>query len=136
MPMRLVAVPGCAIMSMPIPLWRVRWPLSMPIITPVMERIMMTSMATAKTLMRERRGRWTRLPTTSLFIPLPVYGRVAGSGAGRAEGFAEELAPATYGTGALYALDSRALANDGGFGSFEEGAEQRHEIGGGEGSYN
>ncbi len=38
-----------------------------------MERIMMTSMAMARQLMSERRGRWTRLPTTSLFILVPVY---------------------------------------------------------------
>src|ERR1700755_1223160 len=36
--------------------------------TPVMERIMMTSMATARTLMATRIGRWNRLPRTSLFI--------------------------------------------------------------------
>ena len=50
-------------------------PLSMPSMMAAMERIMMTSIATAKTLMRERRGRWTRLPSTSLFMLLTVYGR-------------------------------------------------------------
>jgi hypothetical protein len=28
----------------------------------------------AKTLMSERRGRWTRLPATSLFMLITVYG--------------------------------------------------------------
>ena len=49
-------------------------PLSLPIRMAVMDRIMMTSMAMARQLMRERRGRWTRLPTTSLFMLYPVYG--------------------------------------------------------------
>src|SRR5271170_2923603 len=74
MPMRLLAVLGRTNMSMPMPFWRVLKPLSLPIRMAVMERIMMTSMAMARQLMSERRGRWTRLPTTSLFIPLPVYG--------------------------------------------------------------
>ena len=77
MPMRLVAAPGWVIMSMPMPLWFVAEPLSMPSMMAAMERIMMTSIATAKTLMRERRGRWTRLPTTSLFMLLTVYGNRA-----------------------------------------------------------
>ncbi len=75
------AAPGWTIMSMPMPLVRVRWPLSMPSMMAAMERIMMTSMATAKALMSERRGRWTRLPTTSLFMLLPVYGRALWRGA-------------------------------------------------------
>src|ERR1700722_14968631 len=74
MPMRLLAVLGRTNMSMPMPFWRVLNPLSLPIRMAVMERIMMTSMAMAKTLIRERRGRWTRLPATSLFMLVPVYG--------------------------------------------------------------
>jgi hypothetical protein len=31
-------------------------------------------MAMATQLMSERRGRWTRLPTTNLFMLIPVYG--------------------------------------------------------------
>jgi hypothetical protein len=34
-----------------------------------MDRIMITSMATARTLMIERTGRWSRLAKISLFIP-------------------------------------------------------------------
>src|ERR1700729_4302666 len=74
MPMRLLAELGRTNMSMPMPFWRVLKPSSLPIRMAVMERIMMTSMAMARQLMRERRGRWTRLPTTSLFMLYPVYG--------------------------------------------------------------
>src|ERR1700733_601324 len=78
MPMRLVTAPGWVIISMPMPVVRVRWPLSMPSMMAEMERIMTTSMATAKALMRERRGRWTRFPTTSLFISVNSVGDEGG----------------------------------------------------------
>src|ERR1700677_4099485 len=80
MPMRLLAVLGRTNMSMPMPFWRVLNPLSLPMRIAVMERIMMTSMAMARQLMSERRGRWTRLPTTNLFILVPVYGNRLGEG--------------------------------------------------------
>ena len=54
--------------SAPMPVLLARLPLTWPMKTPVMERIMMTSMATASTLMATRIGRCTRLPSTSLFI--------------------------------------------------------------------
>src|ERR1700722_12394472 len=73
-PIRLLAVLGRTSISIPMPFWRVLKPLSLPIRMAVMERIMMTSMAMARQLMSERRGRWTRLPTTSLFIQVLVYG--------------------------------------------------------------
>src|SRR5277367_884482 len=73
-PMKLLMVLGRTNMSMPMPFWRVLKPSSLPIKMAVMDRIMMTSMAMARQLMRERRGRWTRLPTTSLFMLYPVYG--------------------------------------------------------------
>src|ERR1700679_1649259 len=60
---------------MPMQLVRSLKPLSLPIRMAVMERIMITSMAMARQLMSERRGRWTRLPMTNLFIELPVYGK-------------------------------------------------------------
>src|ERR1700721_4031800 len=74
MAMKLLVLLGRTNMSMPMPLVRSLKPLSLPIRMAVMERIMMTSMAMARQLMSERRGRWTRLPTTSLFIQIPVYG--------------------------------------------------------------
>src|SRR3981081_1766546 len=77
MPMKLLVVLGRTNMSMPMPLVRSLKPLSLPIKIAVMERIMMTSMAMARQLMSERRGRWTRLPTTNLFMLLPVYGNGA-----------------------------------------------------------
>src|SRR5882757_7332268 len=78
MPMKLLVVLGRTNMSMPMPLVRSLKPLSLPIRMAVMERIMMTSMAMARQLMRERRGRWTRLPTTNLFMLVPVYGNGRG----------------------------------------------------------
>src|SRR6202521_1201827 len=74
MPMKLLVELGRTNMCMPIPFWRVLKPSSLPIKRAEIERIMMTSMAIAKTLMRERRGRWTRLPITSLFMLFLVYG--------------------------------------------------------------
>src|SRR3984957_15228531 len=74
MPMRLLAELGRTNMSMPMPFWRVLKPSSLPIRMAVMERIMMTSMAMARQLMSERRGRWTRLPATNLLMLLTVYG--------------------------------------------------------------
>src|SRR5467141_1081835 len=84
MPTKLLVVLGRTNMSMPMPLVRSLKPLSLPIRMAVMERIMMTSMAIARQLMRERRGRWTRLPTTNLFMQVLVYGnggesRIAGA---------------------------------------------------------
>src|SRR5215467_7578944 len=81
MPMKLLVVLGRTNMSMPMPLVRSLKPLSLPIRMAVMERIMMTSIAMARQLMSERRGRWTRLPITNLFMLLPVYGNGLGSGA-------------------------------------------------------
>src|SRR5882757_1480664 len=78
MPMKLLVVLGRTNMSMPMPLVRSLKPLSLPSRMAVMERIMMTSMAMARQLMTERRGRWTRLPTTNLFMLLPVYGNGRG----------------------------------------------------------
>src|SRR5437899_1697470 len=75
MPMKLLVVLGRTNMSMPMPLVRSLNPLSLPIRMAVMERIMMTSMAMATQLMRERRGRWTRLPRTNLFMQVLVYGK-------------------------------------------------------------
>src|SRR5580692_1805684 len=83
MPMKLLVVLGRTNMSMPMPLVRSLKPLSLPIRMAVMDRIMMTSMAMARQLMSERRGRWTRLPTTSLFMLYPVYGTRAESMARR-----------------------------------------------------
>src|SRR6266700_5749146 len=80
MPMKLLVVLGRTNMSMPMPLVRSLKPLSLPISIVVMERIMMTSIAMARQLMRERRGRWTRLPTTNLFMLLLVYGTGRRSG--------------------------------------------------------
>src|SRR5215469_8443446 len=74
MPMKLLVLLGRTNMSMPIPFVRSLKPLSLPIRIAVMERIIITSMAMARQLMSDRRGRWTRLPTTNLFMLLPVYG--------------------------------------------------------------
>ncbi len=74
------------IRSAPMPLVRCLWSFSMPMKMPTMERIMTTSMATARMLMMERRGRWSRLAKMSLFMP--VYRvqetgyRVQGAGSG------------------------------------------------------
>src|ERR1700744_4693162 len=73
MPMRLLAELGRTNMSIPMPFCRVLKPLSLPMRMAVMERIMMTSIAMARQLMSERRGRWTRLPATNLFILITVY---------------------------------------------------------------
>src|ERR1700742_4442571 len=81
MPMRLLAVLGRTSMSMPMPFWRVLKPLSLPIRMAVMERIMMTSMAMARQLMMEGKGRWTRLPATNLFT-ITVYGSQVGKAYG------------------------------------------------------
>src|SRR5258708_34008242 len=78
-PTKLLVVLGRTNMSMPMALVRSLKPLSLPIRMAVMERIMMTSMAMARQLMRERRGRWTRLPTTNLFMQVLVYGSGAES---------------------------------------------------------
>src|SRR6202000_673748 len=77
---RLLAELGRTNMSMPMPFWRVLKPLSLPMRIAGMERVMMTSMAMARQLMSERRGRWTRLPATNLFILVPVYGNGLGEG--------------------------------------------------------
>src|SRR5258705_13868919 len=76
MPMKLLVVLGRTNMSMPMPLVRALKPLSLPIRMAGMEGIMMTSMAIARQLMSERRGRWTRLPTTNLFMLRPDDGNV------------------------------------------------------------
>ena len=68
MPLMLLAALPRIIRSAPTPLLRALVSLRMPMKMPTMERIMMTSMATATTLMRERRGRCTRLAKISLFI--------------------------------------------------------------------
>lgn len=76
-PRKLFVVLGRTIMSIPMPFWRALKPLILPSRIAVIERIMITSIAIANALMRERRGRWTRLPRTSLFILIPVYGSAA-----------------------------------------------------------
>src|ERR1700722_7551533 len=76
-PTKLLIVLGRMKISLPMPSWRSLKPLSLPIRMAVMERIMMTSIAIARQLMSERNGRWTRLPTTNLFIHLLVYGSEA-----------------------------------------------------------
>ncbi len=68
---------GRTIMSIPIPFWRALNPLILPSRIAVIERIIMTSIAIASALIKERRGRWTRLPRTSLFILIPVYGSIS-----------------------------------------------------------
>src|ERR1700738_622097 len=138
MPMRLLAVLGRTSMSMPMPFWRVLKPLSLPIRMAVMERIMMTSMAMARQLMSERRGRWTRLPMTNLFMLVPVYGNgevrnglagckicsagEAGLGFGRCgRGGREQPAGNGANRGAMTKRDA--------FGADEEGSNDRHDIG-------
>src|SRR6266699_1215152 len=136
MPMKLLVVLGRTNMSMPMPLVRSLKPLSLPMRMAVMERIMMTSMAMARQLMRERRGRWTRLPTTNLFMLLLVYGngteiryrglrsqdqrqRAGLSGLRRCG----REQPAGNGT------DRRAAANRNAFGADEESSHDGHDIG-------
>src|ERR1700722_5214910 len=46
----------------------------MPMKMPTMDKIMMTSMATANTLMTERMGRWSKLAKMSLFMVEPGTG--------------------------------------------------------------
>src|ERR1700729_626623 len=132
MPMRLLAELGRTNMSMPMPFWRVLKPLSLPIRMAVMERIMMTSMAMARQLMSERRGRWTRLPTTSLFIQVLVYGngresRIARSDQKNAAG----LGLRGYGRGQPVGNTANrgAAANCDAFRADEEGTNDGHEIG-------
>src|SRR5579875_2144992 len=67
-PLKLLELGGRTMMSAPIPLVCVAAPCTWPIITATMDRIMITSMATARTLMAERTGRYRMLPRTSLFI--------------------------------------------------------------------
>ena len=56
-PFMMLALEGRIIRSAPMPLVRCFWSFSMPMKMPTMDRIMMTSMATASTLMMERTGR-------------------------------------------------------------------------------
>src|ERR1022692_1331389 len=67
-PLRNVAFPGRTVRSAPMPLFIRFCPVSCPIMMAMMVNIITTSMATAKTLMRERSGRWSRLARISLFI--------------------------------------------------------------------
>src|SRR2546421_647477 len=55
-------------MSYPVPEFWSRLPFRMPYMIPTIERIMITSIATASALITERRGRYTRFPKTSLFM--------------------------------------------------------------------
>ena len=50
------------------PLVRCFWSFSMPMKMATIDRIMITSMATASTLIIERIGRWSRLAKMSLFM--------------------------------------------------------------------
>ncbi len=67
-PLMRLAPEGSMTRSAPMPLVRWRLSLTMPMKMATMDRIMMTSMATASTLMMERRGRCSRLAKMSLFI--------------------------------------------------------------------
>ena len=67
-PLNMLALEGNSIRSAPMPLVRCFWSFSMPIKMPTMDRIMMTSMATASTLMTERMGRRSKLAKMSLFM--------------------------------------------------------------------
>src|ERR1700735_5508176 len=132
MPMRLLAVLGRTSISMPMPFCRVLKPLSLPIRMAVMERIMMTSMAMARQLMSERRGRWTRLPTTSLFIQVLVYGNGTESRIARSDQ-KNEAGLGLRGYGRVQpvgnAANRSAAANGDAFGTDEEGPNDGHEIG-------
>src|SRR5580704_18832067 len=59
---------GITITSAPIPAWRARVSLSMPIERPTISRISVTSSAIATTLISDRIGRCTRFATIILFI--------------------------------------------------------------------
>src|ERR1700678_1228282 len=129
MPMKLLVVLGRTNMSMPMPLVRSLKPFSLPIRMAVMERIMMTSMAMARQLMSERSGRWTRLPTTSLFIQVVVYGngrenRIAGSDQKNAAGLGLRGYGRVQPVG--NAANRRAAANCDAFGTDEEGPNDGH----------
>ena len=50
------------------PLVWVRLPWIMPTMMPTIDRIMVTSMATARMLIDDLKGRWSRLPMTNLFM--------------------------------------------------------------------
>ncbi len=67
-PLNKLAFEGSSIRSAPMPLVRRSWSFSMPVKMPTIDRIIMTSMATASTLMTERKGRCSRLAKISLFI--------------------------------------------------------------------
>src|ERR1035437_2723166 len=68
-PLMNLVLEGRTTRSAPIPLVRCLVSFNMPMKMPTMDRIMTTSMATASTLMMERRGRCNRLAKMSLFIP-------------------------------------------------------------------
>src|SRR5271166_2607846 len=80
-----LALGGRTMMSAPMPpVWRlalVTW----PTIIATIERIITTSMATATTLIRVRKGRYRRFPRTSLFMD-GVYRGVAEWDRGNGEG--------------------------------------------------
>lgn len=67
-PLNMLAFDGNSIRSAPIPLVRCFWLSSMPIKTAAIDKIMITSIATANTLMMERMGRRIRLAKMSLFM--------------------------------------------------------------------
>src|ERR1035438_37936 len=67
-PTMMLEFGGRNIRSAPMPFWRCLVSFNMPMKMPAMDRIMMTSMATASTLIMERTGLCTKLAKMSLFI--------------------------------------------------------------------
>src|SRR5215831_20799288 len=64
---------GRTVRSAPIPTWRDLLSSRIPSASPTIIRISVTSTATAKMLMMDRMGRWTRLATIILFIGFLLY---------------------------------------------------------------
>src|SRR3984893_18105500 len=138
-PMKLLLVLGRTNISMPMPLVRSLKPLSLPIRMAVMERIMMTSIAMARQLMSERRGRWTRLPTTNLFMLIPVYGNGRESGIAGLDRKMSTRVRRELGFGrcggcgreqpARNCADRRAVTKLNAFRADEEGSNDGHDVG-------
>src|SRR5208337_1956942 len=64
---------GCTMMSAPMPAWRFLLSSSMPIERPTINRISVTSTATATTLIMVRNGRCTRLARIIRFMEWPLF---------------------------------------------------------------
>ena len=75
MPFMKLEFDGLSTRSAPMPLLRARESLSMPMKMATIDRIMITSMATASTLMMERSGRCSKLAKMSLFMSVQISGR-------------------------------------------------------------